>query len=98
MTGVVRGVAGRPVVEAMVVLIRRDGAVLGSATTGPDGRFRVDDVPPGRHMLTASGFGPVTGQVAVAGHSTEVDLAVELPSTAGDPVPDAPRATASAAT
>ncbi|GAA4810864.1 hypothetical protein GCM10023200_55830 [Actinomycetospora chlora] len=78
LSGVVRGASGSAVPESLVVLVGQDGAVVASAVTGPDGRFRLDDLPPGRHMLTASGFAPVTQQVAVEA-AADVTLTVTPP-------------------
>ncbi|GAA4912051.1 EmrB/QacA subfamily drug resistance transporter [Actinomycetospora succinea] len=86
LAGVVRAAGGAPVPESLVVLVGRDGAVVASAVTGPDGRFRFDDLAPGRHMLTASGFAPVSTQVVVDGSGTPgVDLTVTPPSPATAP-------------
>jgi hypothetical protein len=85
LSGAVRAAGGAPVPESLVVLVARDGGVVASAVTGPDGRFRLDDVAPGRHMLTASGFAPVTEQVLVDPGTgpTDVTLTVTPPRPAG---------------
>ncbi|MHC1558661.1 MFS transporter [Actinomycetospora sp. C-140] len=79
LSGAVRGTGGSPVPESLVVLVGRDGAVVASAVTGPDGRFRLDGITPGRHMLTASGFAPVTEQVVVDGTGRDLELTVTPP-------------------
>ncbi|WP_433785761.1 MFS transporter [Actinomycetospora sp. CA-101289] len=67
LDGVVRGGGGAPVPESLVVLVDRDGGVVASTVTGEDGRFHFADLAPGRHMLTASGFAPVSEEVVVDG-------------------------------
>lgn len=86
LTGAVRAASGAPVPESLVVLVGRDGAVVASAVTGADGRFRFDDLAPGRHMLTASGFAPVSTQVVVDGAAPgDVELEVAPPQPATTP-------------
>jgi protocatechuate 3,4-dioxygenase beta subunit len=100
LTGAVRGTGGRPVPESLVVLVGQDGSVVASSVTGADGRFRFDDLAPGRHMLTASGFAPVSREVAVTASdagSTDLTLTVVPPTpaerTAGRHEADGPRPT-----
>jgi EmrB/QacA subfamily drug resistance transporter len=67
LDGVVRAGGGAPVPDSLVVLVDRDGGVVASAVTSEDGRFHFADLAPGRHMLTASGFAPVSEEVVVDG-------------------------------
>jgi hypothetical protein len=67
LDGVVRGGGGAPVPDSLVVLVDRDGGVVASTVTGDDGRFHFADLAPGRHVLTASGFAPVSEEVVVDG-------------------------------
>ena len=92
VAGTLRSTSGAPVPESLVVLVGTDGAVRASTVTDADGRFRVDGVAPGRCMLTASGFAPVSREVVVSGADPEpVAIVVEPPRplVAGTPSADA---------
>jgi hypothetical protein len=59
ITGVVRDDAGQPVVGAEVLV----ASPLGHAYTtqaGPEGRYRIEDVPPGRYVPVAGKRGYAT--------------------------------------
>jgi Carboxypeptidase regulatory-like domain len=85
LDGVVRGGGGAPVPDSLVVLVDRDGGVVASTVTGDDGRFHFADLAPGRHMLTASGFAPVSEEVVVDGA-----LPADVTVTVTPPRPAAP--------
>lgn len=93
VSGVVTGTGDRPVPDSLVVLLASDGSVLGSSVTGPDGRFRFDGVPAGRHMLTASGFAPVSDTVVVPPSGTTrvaLEVTPPRPVTQDGETPDGP--------
>ena len=91
LTGVLRSSTGRPVPESLVVLVGEDGSVTASTVTDDHGRFRLDGLVPGRHMLTASGFAPVTDEVTVSGGDpAPVELVVSAPRPVEPTVPAVP--------
>ncbi len=95
LDGVVRGGGGAPVPDSLVVLVDRDGGVVASTVTGDDGRFHFADLAPGRHMLTASGFAPVSEEVVVDGAlPADVTLTVTPPRPAVPGRHEAPEETA----
>ncbi|HKO15133.1 MAG TPA: SusC/RagA family TonB-linked outer membrane protein, partial [Gemmatimonadaceae bacterium] len=68
--------SGEPVVSATIAV---QGTQLGAAT-GPDGRYRIAQVPPGGYTLTARriGYGPGTQTVAVPdGGTVTADFRLE---------------------
>lgn len=69
--------AGVPLEAAVVTLVE----VGLSVTTGPDGIFAIDDVPPGEYRLTVTrrGFAPITSSVTVVG-AEPVRVEVSLPA------------------
>ncbi len=72
--GTVADEGGGAPLAAAVVTIEELGL---SATTGPDGTFRIEEVPPGTYNITAvrEGFAPLTTPVTVAaGPPTRLDL------------------------
>jgi len=80
VAGTLRSSTGWPVSESLVVLVGEDGSVRASTATDAEGRFRLDGLAPGRCMLTASGFAPVTRDVTVHGADPEpVDIVIEPP-------------------
>lgn len=78
--GLVVDEGGGAPLEASVVTLEGTGR---SATTGPDGRFTLENVDPGDYRLTATrqGFAPITSQITVtAGAPVRVEL--RLPAAA----------------
>ncbi|WP_372452126.1 MSCRAMM family protein [Nocardia albiluteola] len=74
LTGTIRGAGGRAVADAQVVVHDASGAVLGSARTDEDGRYRVSGLSEGNYTVVASGYPPVTSRVVVAGGQIGHDL------------------------
>lgn len=61
LTGRVYGVGGAPIEGAEVLLGR-----IGSDTTDADGRFRLEGVPPGNHVMLVRRIGYLPNRVSVA--------------------------------
>jgi hypothetical protein len=75
LTGSVKAAeSGRPVPEASVLAVDRSGAVAGAATSGPDGRYELRDLPPGVYTVAASGHAPVATRVELSGDHTDHDI------------------------
>ncbi|MFF5080802.1 MFS transporter [Actinoplanes sp. NPDC000266] len=75
LTGNVRAAgSGHPIPQASVLAVDRTGAVAGAATTGPDGRYELHDLPPGVYTVAASGHAPVASRVELAGDHTDHDI------------------------
>lgn len=74
---VVSGEGSRPLPSvSIVVRSARDSSVVAGELSGPDGRFRVAGLRPGRYLLEASslGFAPYRAPVAVTRAAPAVDL------------------------
>ncbi|OLL76344.1 putative integral membrane transport protein [Pseudonocardia sp. Ae168_Ps1] len=75
LAGTARTSDGRPVAGARMALTDLDGRTVATTTTGPDGRYELRDLPPGRHSLTASGHPPVVAAVQIdRGATTPVQV------------------------
>lgn len=73
LAGTVRAAEG-PVAGARIVLVDRTGEVRHVATTGADGTYRIDGVPPGEYTMITSAYGPTASAVRVeAGSPTRHD-------------------------
>ncbi|MEU8814150.1 MFS transporter [Actinoplanes sp. NPDC048796] len=82
LTGNVRAAgSGHPIPQASVLAVDHTGAVAGAATTGPDGRYELHDLPPGVYTVAASGHAPVATRVELTGDRTDHDI------TLGRPIP-----------
>jgi uncharacterized protein YfaS (alpha-2-macroglobulin family) len=66
LAGTVRTAEGRPVPEAQVALLNPDGTVATATSTGKDGSYCFDDLPPGEYTVVASGYPPVAQPVRIA--------------------------------
>ena len=79
--GTVRAGAGRrPLPDARVTLVDKDGDVVGTAIAGPDGAFAFTDLEAGDYSVIATGYPPVTVPVAVDGSGrARCDVELEHP-------------------
>ncbi len=80
--------SGRPVPEASVVAVDRSGAVAGTTTTGPDGRYELRDLAPGAYTVAASGHAPVATRVELSGDHTDHDITLGVRLRDASPVRD----------
>ena len=79
---------GEPVPNILVLLRSPESGRMRTASSGSDGRFRLDDVAPGTNILTASGrgfvktsrSGPTTLMLKPDEHRRNVRLQVQPPS------------------
>lgn len=93
ITGTVRDSVGRPLANAMIMLMEQTGAMTSSRSAGqarPDGSFSIAGVAPGEYMLRVMPRGPgtdnaefATQKIAVAGQNID---GVHLITTKGTPV------------
>jgi hypothetical protein len=78
--GVIRSArTGQPVPDATATLTDAFGNVVGSATTGDDGRYEFPDLLPGFYTLTAGGFAPVTAPLELDSERTDQDVLLGQP-------------------
>ncbi|NUR48847.1 MAG: MFS transporter [Hamadaea sp.] len=77
VAGTVRGPDGKPLKDALVVLLDAAGAVRGSTHTDATGAFAVDDLTDGAYTLVASGYGPTALGVRIDGPG-RVDTQITL--------------------
>lgn len=79
--------SSHPIANAVLVVTRGGQETLGMATTGDDGRFRFDDLPPGTATLEAHGsrYGSTTASIGLlSGLTNEQHLALaRVPVVAG---------------
>jgi EmrB/QacA subfamily drug resistance transporter len=59
LAGIARTADGRAVPDARVALLDPDGNVATVTTTGPDGGYSFENLPPGDYTVVASGYPPV---------------------------------------
>ena len=71
----------RPLADALVTLLDRDGAVAGQCTTGPDGSYRFEGLPPGEYTVVASGYPAVSSPLHLsAGARQDHDIVLGHPA------------------
>ncbi len=66
LAGTARTADGRAVPDARVALLDPDGNVAAVATTGPDGGYSFEGLPPGDYTIVASGYPPVAQTLQIA--------------------------------
>ena len=75
--GIARTATGTAVPDARVTLIDTDGNVAAVTTTGPDGRYSLENLVEGDYTVIASGYPPAASRLRVASgepHSHDVEL------------------------
>jgi Carboxypeptidase regulatory-like domain len=78
LEGAARTPAGRPVPDARITVLDAAGNVTAAATTGPDGRYVLENLPAGEYTVIASGYPPVAASLRLApgrDHALDVRLA-----------------------
>ncbi|MCW0214721.1 MAG: carboxypeptidase-like regulatory domain-containing protein [Pseudonocardia sp.] len=90
LAGRVSAPDGRPLPDAMVTVVDREGTVVATTTSGPDGVYRVPELLAGTYTVTTSVHLPGVARVDLTGSGTvtaDVQLAaVGEPRTARTPV------------
>jgi EmrB/QacA subfamily drug resistance transporter len=66
LAGTARTTDGRPVPDARVALLDPEGNVAAVTTTGPDGGYSFENLPPGDYTVLASGYPPVARTLQIA--------------------------------
>jgi hypothetical protein len=66
LAGTARTADCRPLPDARVALLDPDGNVATVTTTGPDGTYSFENLPPGDCTVVASGYPPVAQMVKIA--------------------------------
>jgi predicted MFS family arabinose efflux permease len=66
LAGTARTAGGRPIADARVALLDPDGNVATVTTTGPDGSYSFENLPPGEYTVVASGYPPVARGLQIA--------------------------------
>jgi hemoglobin/transferrin/lactoferrin receptor protein len=80
ITGVVRDSAGAVLAGAEVSLLNAQQAIIGTAKTDGEGRFKIDDVPTGSHLLviTSKGFTEHRRAISIRGtDAMNVEVSLE---------------------
>ena len=66
LAGTARTADGRAVPDARVALLDPEGNVATVTTTGPDGSYSFENLPPGDYTVVASGYPPVAQTIQIA--------------------------------
>jgi uncharacterized surface anchored protein len=66
LSGTARTADGQAVPDARVALLDPDGNVATVTTTGPDGSYSFENLPPGDYTVVASGYPPVAQTMRIA--------------------------------
>jgi hypothetical protein len=66
LAGTARTAAGEVIEDARVALLDPAGNVATVTTTGPDGGYSFENLPPGEYTVVASGYPPVAQSVRIA--------------------------------
>jgi protocatechuate 3,4-dioxygenase beta subunit len=82
LTGTVSDTEGEPVVDALVVLTRQSGEVVGSMRTDHEGRYEMPRPNTGRYVVTVAAREGQMGARAV----TVLDTARDIDMTLGTPL------------
>ncbi|MEV6964619.1 DHA2 family efflux MFS transporter permease subunit [Hamadaea sp. NPDC051192] len=82
VAGTVRAPDGKPLKDALVVVLDAAGTVRGSTHTDGTGGFAVDDLTDGAYTVVASGYGPAAIGVRVDGPG-RIDTQITLRPEAG---------------
>jgi EmrB/QacA subfamily drug resistance transporter len=80
LEGVALTTSGAPVPDARVALLDADGNTVGTAPTGPDGRYSFENVQAGDYTVVASGYPPAASKLRVMpGHQHQHDVQLSHP-------------------
>jgi hypothetical protein len=78
LVGTARTGTGALVPDARVTLVGPEGTVVALTTTGPDGRYAVENVPVGLYTVIAAGYPPAMSKLLISParfHTHDVELA-----------------------
>jgi MFS family permease len=75
--GAARTAAGACIPDARITLLDPDGNVAAVATTGPDGKYSLENLPEGEYTVIATGYPPIASTLRVTAgrpHTHDVQL------------------------
>jgi EmrB/QacA subfamily drug resistance transporter len=82
LEGVAHTATGAVVSDTRVVLVDGNGRTVSATTTGPDGRYSVENLPLGSYTVIASGYPPAASRIHVtAGQPVSHDVQLGQPET-----------------
>jgi hypothetical protein len=82
LEGVAHTATGAVVSDTRVVLVDGNGRTVSATTTGPDGRYSVENLPMGGYTVIASGYPPAASRIHVtAGQPVSHDVQLGQPET-----------------